>query len=64
MNELALLNEHKSSGPDNIPSIVLKNCAAQLALPILNLLRKTMKCGELPQGWKKGKGCPNSQKKR
>jgi hypothetical protein len=39
--------------PDSIPSIVLKKCAATLAQPLANLLRRSFLAGTVPSAWKK-----------
>ena len=45
------LNSSKATGPDNIPSQVLKNCAKNIA-PILTIIfRHSVQTGILPQDW-------------
>lgn len=49
---LQTLNAKKSNGPDNIPAIVLKRCAPELA-PVLNKLFKlSYTAGIFPSSWK------------
>ncbi|KAK3089266.1 hypothetical protein FSP39_002210 [Pinctada imbricata] len=46
------INTTKSSGPDNIPNRILKECAAQLA-PILKIIfQKSLDTGTLPKDWR------------
>ena len=48
--ELERLDKNKAAGPDGIPSIVLKHCADELALPLSRLFNKTLiEEGGLPQ---------------
>ena len=49
---LKTLNVCKSSGPDNIPPRILKECASQLAPSLANLFNKSFSSGMLPQDWK------------
>ena len=39
---------HASPGPDKLPAIVLKECAAQLSNAILRIWRKSLDTGEIP----------------
>ena len=48
---LANIQPHKACGPDEIPNIVLKNCATQLAPGITVLFQKSLDTGELPKDW-------------
>ena len=57
-NELEKLSEHKAPGPDGIPNIVLKQCAAELALPLQRLFNKSLKEGTVPRNWRKVKVVP------
>ena len=56
------MNASKAPGPDGIPSVVLRMCAAQLASPLLSLFRKTIEEGEIPQDWKNAKVVPIHKK--
>ena len=42
-----------NTSPDQIPFILLKNCAKSLTQPIANLFRMSLSRGELPKIWKK-----------
>ena len=56
--ELKALNVEKAAGPDGIPTIVLKNCADELAIPLLTLFNRTIELGQLPVDWKMAKITP------
>ena len=56
--ELTTLDVNKAAGPDGIPTILLKMCADQLAVPLCHLFRKTLVSGKLPQDWKHAKITP------
>jgi hypothetical protein len=47
------LNASKASGPDGIPSKVLKNCADVLAAPLTTIFNCSLKSGSLPSDWLK-----------
>lgn len=49
---LLSLDIHKSSGPDGIPSIVLKTCAPELAPVLTRLFRLSYSSGVVPNSWK------------
>ena len=46
------LDEHSGTGPDLLPSRVLKKCAAELALPVTLLTRKLLRDRRWPQCWR------------
>ena len=46
------LNPHKASGPDNIPSRLLKETAAEIALASTLLFQSSLQQGEVPEDWK------------
>ena len=46
------LNENKSQGPDGIHPMVLKNCAATVALPLSLPYSKSLGTGKVPKDWK------------
>jgi len=48
---LAGLDESKATGPDGIPSIILKRCARTLCLPIILLARLIIDTSEWPWQW-------------
>ena len=45
------LNISKSSGPDNIPNAILKECAAELAPVVTLIFQKSLDLGSLPEDW-------------
>lgn len=45
------LNASKASGPDGIPSQVLKHCAETLASPLTTIFNCSFKTGKLPNDW-------------
>ena len=55
---LTILNPHKASGIDNIPTTVLKNCAHALAQPIHYLFTTSINRGTIPSEWKTHKITP------
>nr|VZI50156.1 unnamed protein product [Spirometra erinaceieuropaei] len=50
--ELEALNESKSSGPDEIPSKLLKELASELSVPLSMLFQTSFDTGTLPMDWK------------
>ena len=51
-SELAKLNIHKATGPDDIPNWVLKSCAPILAGPICSIFNASVSQGTIPSLWK------------
>jgi len=51
-DKLQNLKSDKSPGPDGWPSIILKNCADQLCVPLAILYSKSLESGVLPHDWK------------
>ena len=49
---LGKLGTHKVSGPDNIPNMILKTCASELAPVITNIFQQSLDTGTLPTDWK------------
>lgn len=49
---LKTLNTNKSTGPDGIPAILLKNCAISLANPLRKLFYLSFIYGQYPKSWK------------
>ena len=47
------LNPNKASGPDNLHSQVLKNCAESLTRPLFLLFSQSMNTGMLPSDWRR-----------
>ena len=58
LEELKQLNLDKAAGPDGIPTILLKKCAEQLAIPLSTLFQKTLDESKIPNDWKKAKITP------
>ena len=50
--KLKKLNPNKSMGPDNIPSIILKELSKELSHPLVILFNKSLEEDVLPQDWK------------
>lgn len=50
---LDALNDDAFSGPDNVPEIILKKCAASLSSPLSTLFNKSLSLGIFPDLWKK-----------
>ena len=51
-DKLSKLDPSKATGPDNIPSIVLKALSEELSLPLLILFNKSLSEGHVPNAWK------------
>jgi len=49
---LKLLDEDSSSGPDKLPTKLLKRCSGALALPIAILCRPILSQGVWPESWR------------
>ena len=49
---LRSLDEHSGTGPDKLPTRILKRCADELALPVTLLTRKLLSEGRWPQCWR------------
>jgi hypothetical protein len=57
----ALLRRSKnlsSLGPDGIPSSVLRQCSAELSLPLCEIFNKVILSGSIPPSWKRVKITP------
>ena len=52
LNLLNKINPNKASGPDNIPNLILKNCAKELTPAIVHLFNLSISTGVLPSDWK------------
>ena len=50
-NLLKKIEPHKAPGPDNIPNMVLKQCATSLAPAVTILFQKSLDSGVLPKDW-------------
>jgi hypothetical protein len=45
-------NIHKATGPDSIPSFILKSAADQLAPILTDIFQTSIDTGEVPQDWR------------
>ena len=52
-NLLKDLDPSTATGPDDIPALVLKNCAASLAAPLAALFHRSFRAGVVPLSWKR-----------
>lgn len=52
LKALTRLDGNKGAGPDSLPSIVLKQCAPQLARPLYIIFNKSLSTGVFPLVWK------------
>ena len=52
---LSKVNPSKSSGPDNIPNRILKECAVQLAPILQKFFQVSIDTGDLPKDWRDAK---------
>ena len=46
------LDENKVTGPDSIPALLLKNCAANISPSLCDLFNKSLSSGVVPSEWK------------
>ena len=60
---LGSLDVSKSCGPDNLPAVVLSNCAKELTKSIFELFRSFRGLGTYPSAWKMGAISPIFKKK-
>lgn len=56
------LDTSKATGPDDIPSVVLKMCAFELAPVLCRLFKLCLKSGECPSSWKSAHVVPVPKK--
>jgi hypothetical protein len=49
---LSKVNPSTSSGPDNIPNIILKECAVQLAPILQKIFQVSINTADLPKNWR------------
>ena len=54
---LKSLDKNKSSGPDEIPPIVLSHCAKSLASSLCALIKKSLELGQFPENWRNTNIC-------
>jgi hypothetical protein len=59
---LQSLDTSKATGPDEIPAIVLKQCAHVLATPLTKLFHQSLKQGYFPEKWKEARVQPAFKK--
>lgn len=52
------LNPSKASGPDLLPTTVLKHCAEELAPMLTNIFNQSLRTGEIPLDWLKANITP------
>ncbi len=50
---LSNLNAHKAAGPDMVPNMVLKTCAASIAPGLSLIFQRSVDTGDLPESWLK-----------
>ena len=50
--KLDTLKTNKSPGLDEVPPLMLQQCAVQLAVPLCNLFNHSMRVGKVPTEWK------------
>ena len=60
---LGQLSQHSGTGPDELPALILKECASTLSLPFAKLARRIISCGEWPSCWRVHWICPIHKKK-
>jgi hypothetical protein len=51
-NHLLKLKTNSSTGPDELPAIVLKQCATHLAPTICDIVNASLGGGKIPEGWR------------
>ena len=61
---LSLLDISKAPGPDNLPTIVLKNCASTLAPSITAFINSSFVNGYCLSSWKTANVCPVHKKEK
>ena len=59
---LANLETRKAQGPDNIPTLVLKECAKELSTSLCHLFNQSLSTGNLPSEWKTSLNVPVHKK--
>ena len=52
MKLLGNLNPHKAMGPDNIPPMILKECATELAPAVTAIFQTSYTTGDIPEDWR------------
>ena len=61
--ELPNLKRGKASGPDNIPSWILKDFAPELSSPIARIFNASIPESSVPEPWKEAEVITNSEGK-
>ena len=56
------LDTSKASGPDGLPSRLLKECAQQIAPSLCTLFNHSLQCGRMPLEWKSANITPLHEK--
>ena len=46
------INPHNACGPDQIPNVILKNCAGTLAPELRDIFQWSLDTAVLPSGWR------------
>ena len=57
-NAIACLKNKKSSGPDNISAVIIKECHHILSIPLLHIFNKSLQMGIFPEKMKVAKVIP------
>ena len=55
---LSKQNPKKASGADNIPAIILKNCAAEISPMLTTIIQQSLDTGDVPGDWRKATVSP------
>ena len=56
--ELKLLSRQKSTGIDNLPSGLLKDCGSIISKPLCDIINLSIRSGKFPSSWKVAKVTP------
>ena len=56
------LNTKKATGPDEIPTFMLKAAATELAPALANLFQRSLDLGEVPQDWREVSVVPQERR--
>ena len=59
---LQSLDPSKAIGPDNLPTLIIKECAVQLAPSLTSLFNKSLALGQVPDSWKEVNTVPIHKK--
>ncbi|KAJ8940739.1 hypothetical protein NQ318_005490 [Aromia moschata] len=58
LNAIKSLKTKMTSGPDLIPSFLVKDCANVFSKPLYHIFNTAIKCNYFPEAWKRAKVCP------